>query len=360
VTVTELKEYIYKENKIEYVLEKIGCSHIVYHQNKEYYSASHLNGDNPQGINIKNNEYLQYRSFSRNVTYDDKKDIIDLIQNSKQLDFIETIKYIHNIFDLPLTYDRQKIKKYNEEDDPLYIFKKVKSNRNKVNVLEFKVLEEETLNDFVPYIHIDWFRDGVAPWTIKNFSLAYSYKYKRNIIPLRYWLDGKLLGFNMRTTVENYDLFDIKKYIITPNYPKHLNLFGLWENRETIQKSGYVIVYESEKSVLKRHSLNDGTGIALSGHFISDEQVRILIGLNVEIIISLDKDVNINEIRSMCEKFYGIRPVSYLFDKYDLLGKKDSPADAKNKIFEYLMQYRIKYNDDEHKEYIKSLQKVGV
>ena len=82
-----------------------------------------------------------------------------------------------------------------------------------------------------------------------------------------------------------------------------LNLYGLYENYDSIQKAGYVVVAESEKSVLKRDSFGDGTVVALSGKSISDEQVRILMGLNVEIIIGLDKDVDVNEIRFMCEKF---------------------------------------------------------
>ena len=119
-------------------------------------------------------------------------------------------------------------------------------------------------------------------------------------------------------------------------------------------------MYEAEKSVLKRDSLSDGTGVAVSGHEISDEQVKILIGLNCEIIIALDNDIDIEHIRHCCEKFYGIRKVSYLYDRWDLLGEKDSPADAVNKIFEFMMQYRTVYDNEEHKRYLKSLKKVGV
>jgi DNA primase len=233
----------------------------------------------------------------------------------------------------------------------------VQNHRNKVNVLDFNVLDEDMLNDFVPYIHIDWYREGIMPKTVEKFGLAYSYKYKRNVIPLRYWLDGKLLGFNMRTTVENFDLFDIKKYFITPNYPKHLNLFGLWENRESIQKAGYAVIVESEKSVLKRDSLGDSTLTALSGHSISDEQVRILVGLNVEIIITLDNDIDINEVRMNCEKFYGIRKVSYIQDKWGLIPEKSCAVDCRNQIFEYLMKYRKIYDEKEHKEYLESLKR---
>ena len=362
MTVLELKKYIFHEGKIEFILNEIGCGHIVYHPTKEYYSCSNCNGDNKTAINISNNEYLNCRNYTREKEFDEKSDLLTLVQynkslNNKNFSFFDTVKYLHKLLGLPLTFKKQEEKK--EVVDPLYIFKKVKAKRKRQNVLDFQVLDESELQDFVPYVHIDFFKEGIMPWTVKKFGLAYSYRFKRNIIPLRYWLTGELLGFNMRTSVENYELFDIKKYFITPGYPKQMNLFGLWENKETIQEKGYVIVYEAEKSVLKRDSLNDSTGVAVSGHEISDEQVKILIGLNCEIVIAFDKDIDIDHIRHCCEKFYGIRKVSYIWDKYDLLGEKDSPADAQNKIFEFLMQYRVTYDYDEHNKYLKSLKKAG-
>ena len=362
MTVLELKKYIFHEGKIEFILNEIGCGHIVYHPTKEYYSCSNCNGDNKTAINISNNEYLNCRNYTREKEFDEKSDLLTLVQynkslNNKNFSFFDTVKYLHKLLGLPLTFKKQEEKK--EVVDPLYIFKKVKAKRKRQNVLDFQVLDESELQDFVPYVHIDFFKEGIMPWTVKKFGLAYSYRFKRNVIPLRYWLTGELLGFNMRTSVENYELFDIKKYFITPGYPKQMNLFGLWENKETIQEKGYVIVYEAEKSVLKRDSLNDSTGVAVSGHEISDEQVKILIGLNCEIIIAFDKDIDIDHIRHCCEKFYGIRKVSYIWDKYDLLGEKDSPAEAQNKIFECLIQDRITYDYEEHKKYLNSLKKVG-
>ena len=362
MTVLELKKYIFHEGKIEFILNEIGCGHIVYHPTKEYYSCSNCNGDNKTAINISNNEYLNCRNYTREKEFDENSDLLTLVQynkslNNKNFSFFDTVKYLHKLLGLPLTFKKQEEKK--EIIDPLYIFKKVKAKRKRQNVLDFQILDESELQDFVPYVHIDFFKEGIMPWTVKKFGLAYSYRFKRNVIPLRYWLTGELLGFNMRTSVENYELFDIKKYFITPGYPKQMNLFGLWENKQFIQEKGYVVVYEAEKSVLKRDSLNDSTGVAVSGHEISDEQVKILIGLNCEIIIAFDKDIDIDHIRHCCEKFYGIRKVSYIWDKYDLLGEKDSPADAQNKIFEFLMQYRVTYDYEEHNKYLKSLKKVG-
>ena len=233
----------------------------------------------------------------------------------------------------------------------------LRSNRTVVNVDDIHALDDKLIDDYVPILHIDFLKEGIMPWTRDKFGLCYSYKYKRMVIPHRYWLTGSLLGFNMRTTVQNYDAFGISKYYLTSGYNKQLNLYGLYENYESIQKVGYVVVTESEKSCLKRHSLGDETVVALSGKNMSDEQARILIGLNVEIIIALDKDVDINEIRHICNKFYRIRPISYIHDKWDLLENKDAPVDKGSKIYQFLLKHRIKYDENENKLYKESLER---
>lgn len=355
--IEELKEYIYEKEKIEFILDKIGCHNIKFNEHKNYFSASQPDGDNPQGVNIRNNKYLNYRSFSRNVSYDDGKDLISLVEDINNMSFIEAVKYIHNLLGLKFTYKKPKENK--NKYDPLEVFKKIeeRGRHNVVNVDDIHVLDEEILNDYVPLLYIDWYKEGIMPWTRKNFGLCYSYRYKRVIIPHRYWLTGELIGTNARTTVKNYEEFGIKKYVLTKGFNKHLNLYGLWENYDSIQKAGYVVVAESEKSVLKRDSLNDSTVVALSGKTMSDEQARILIGLNVEIVIGLDVDVNINEVRHMADRFYNIRPVSYMYDKWNLLGEKDSPADARNKDYQLLFENRIKYDENEHNKYLKSLER---
>ena len=357
---SDLKEYIYKNNKIEFILEQIGCHTIKYHQDKEYYSCANMpnkdgDGNNPTAINIRNNKYLNCRNYTRQQYFDEKSDLITLVQYNKGYTFTEAIKYLHNILGLKFSYSKT-VEPKKEMKDPLEIFKRVRYKRNRTNVLDLKVLDEDILYDFAPYIHISWYREGIMPWTVKKFGLGYSHRWKRVVIPMRYWLTGELLGTNARTTVENYDLFDIPKYYITPSYPKSYNLFGLWENRQEIEQLKYVTVFESEKSVLKRDSLNDCSGIALSGCTMSDEQVRIILGLDIrEVVIALDKDVDINEVRHICEKFYRLRKVSYIYDKWDLLGDKDSPADARNQIYEFLFKYRTVYDEREHEEYLKSL-----
>ena len=355
MTINELKEYIYEQNKIQDILEELGCHEIKYNEQKEYWSAAHADGDNPQGVNIRNNQYLNYRSFSRGVDYEDGQDLISLVETTKKLSFIESVKYIHKILKLPFEFKKQE-EKPQKKFDPLSIFKKVlRNSRGIVNVDDIHILDDKLLDDFIPMLHIDWVKQGITERTRKKFGLAYSYKHKRVVIPMRYWATGELLGFNQRTTVENYEEFNIKKYFITPTYPKQLNLYGLYENYDAIQKAGYVVVAESEKSVLKRDSLGDSTVVALSGKSMSDEQVRILIGLNVEIVIALDNDVDINELRFLCEKFKNIRKVSYVRDFMGILDKKDAPMDACNKDYQFLFDNRIVYDKNEQHKYQESL-----
>ena len=358
MTVIDLKKYIFEKQKIEYVLIKLNCHNVKYHEKNDYYSASFPDGDNPQGINVRNNEYLNYRSFSRDVSYDDCKDIISLVEYIKKLSFVKAIKYLHEILGLEYKWNRNLQKQKKEENkDPLYIFKKWKNKQDKkINVEDIYFLKEEVLDEYITLLHIDWVREGITEKTRKKFGLCYSYKHKRVVIPVRYWATGELMATNMRTTVQNWEELGIKKYFLTKGYNKYINIFGLYENYNSIQKAGYVVIAESEKSVFKRDSLFDETVVALQGKTISDEQARILIGLNTEIIISLDKDVNINEVRYICEKFYNIRPVSYIYDKWNLLKNKEAPMDANDKIYKFLFKYRIKYNEFEHKQYLQSLE----
>lgn len=355
MTTSELKEYIFKENKIEIILEQLGCHNIKYHDKQEYYSACQPDGDNPQGVNVRNNQYLNYRSFSRGIDYEDGKDIINLVEKVRNCSFVDAVKYIHKILGLKFKFEKKstQIKKV---EDPAWTLAK-HSEKYKVDVSEIQSIKETVLDDYIPLPYIGWVREGVMPWTVKKFGLAYSYRRKRVIIPMRHWKTGELLGINSRTTVENWEEFGIKKFYITPSYQKNKNLFGLYENYQSINNAGYVVIVEAEKSVLKRDSLNDDTLIALSGHSISNDQVSIIHRIENlrEVIIALDKDVPIEEVRHMCEKFYNSRKVSYIYDKWGLLKEKDSPADAPNKIYNFLMKYRISYGLSEHKQYLKDL-----
>lgn len=356
MTISELKKYIFENKKIEYILNEINCYNIKYHPNKNYYSCSNYNGDNPTAVNVKNNEYLNVINWTRTEKFKEGSDIVTLVQYNKSMSFVEALKFLHKILDLPFEFKKQKSKKKkDEEENPLWVFEKHKGNRRIVNVDDIRALEDKVLNDYAPLLHIDWYKEGIMPWTREKFNIAYSYRRKRIVIPIYHWATKELVGFNMRTVVPNYEEFGIPKYWITPTYQKTNNLYGLAQNYDAIVSKKIATVFEGEKSTLKRFSLMDDTCVSLQGKTMSDEQARILIGLDSEIVLALDKDVDINEVRHMAEKFYRIRPVSYIYDKWNLLDEKDSPTDKGDKIYQFLFKHRIKYDENEHKKYLGSL-----
>ena len=357
--VTEIKEYIYKNGKIPFVLESLGCKKIEYHNNKDYYSACFKDGDNPMGINIRNNVYLNYCSWSRNVSWSEGQDLISLIEYSNQCDFVAALKWLHKILDIP--YSNQSVKSKSNNVDlkskALSVFTNFLSHNNTVNVEEIEVLDNSVLDEYTPIEYIGLLHEGITPYACKKFNIEYSYRRKRIIIPQKLWSTGQIIGLNARTTIEGYEEFGINKYSFTKGYNKSINLYGLWENYNSIKKKGYCCVFESEKSVLKRYSQFDGTAVALSGKFISEEQKRILIGLNVDIILCLDNDVKLEEIYTLCEKFYGIRNVYFVKDTEGKLGKKDSPTDISDDVYQELLANKIKYTQQLHNKYLQLISK---
>ena len=335
----QLKEYISANNKIADILEDLGC-HKIDNKDKEWVYASFPDGDNPKGIGL-NKENLSFYSFSRNI----KGDIYSLISELKGIEFSEVIRYLHKL--LGLKQGRFNKKKDTEIIDPLALFKKIRAKSNPIDVAELESYEEDILNDFYPAITKDWVcNEGILEPIRCRFNLGFSFKHNRIVIPHLHWETGEIVGIIGRTNNELYKELDIPKYFPIVKYEKSNNLYGLYENYFDIQKAGYVVVYESEKSVVRRCARGDNTGVALCCKSLSKVQERILKSLNVEIIIALDNDVSMKEVLEMCDRFYPLKKVSYIKDKANMLGKKDSPADANLEGFNKLFDSRYKYNEE--------------
>lgn len=344
----ELKNYIIENDKTKEILESIGCFKIKTYS-KEYRCGSPKH-NNSTSISVRKKD-LKIKIYGK-----DNKitgDLITLVMDVKDLNFPQSIKEIHTI--LGLKYDGFSIKKNDEPTvDILRVFKKVLKKSKDYSKEELKILNEDISNEYIKIPYIEWVREGILPKTQEIFGIGYSSKSNRIVIPHRYWSGeaNDYVGVIGRTLVKNYDMFDIPKYFPLHAFPKSMNIYGLQENYEGIQKAGKVRVYESEKSPMKRHSKLDYTGVALGGHELSDEQAKILISLNVEIEILLDKDISEEFVWSICEKFYGIRPIFYVYDTLGLLENKESPADKHEKIFQALIKRRIEYNEEYHNRYL--------
>ena len=336
----ELKDYIISNNKLFDVLEGIGCYNIKSYT-KEYRCSTPIN-TKASSTSIKKDS-LKVRIFATETR--EKNDIFTLTMKIKNVNFPGALKEIHRILGLKFinTYKKEDKK---ERVDILDIFKKAanKIKTNYIDNLELEIHDDEICKEFIRLPYIGWIREGIMPFTQEVFNIGYSRDKNRIVIPHRYWCgkENDYVGVIGRTLNENYELLEIPKYFPLKAFPKSMNLYGLQENYEYIQKYRKVIVFESEKSVMKIHSMLLKCGVALGGHELSEEQVKILISLDVEIIFAMDNDMSEQLSIDMCNRVKHLRKTSYIYDKKGVLGAKDSPCDKGIRIFRDLLRSRIR------------------
>ena len=337
-----MKEYLIANNKIEEICVALGCHHFKI-LNKEYRCG--LPGRNNQtSVSIQKTTLKVAIRTSQGEEYGD---IFTLIMKIRNCSFGQANKYTHQLLGLPYKSYTFKAKKQ-QNNNPLAVF--TRARRKTYDVAEeIQLIHQNDLKDYVPFPHISWVREGIMPFACHRFSIGYSFDRQRIVIPERKWdgTDDDYIGVSGRTILSE-DIINnlgIPKYTkLSEHYPKGRNIYGLNENYATIQECGYVVVFEGQKSVLKRYSVKDGTAVSIGCNTLSDEQVKILIGLNVDIIIAYDKGITRNHIREECEKFYPLRNVYYIYDAWDVLQDKESPADTSNKIYQYLLRHRYHYD----------------
>lgn len=321
----ELKEYIKINDKAIDLLELAGCKNP--RRLGDEVRAGRTDSSNDTGIVIREDLSGSIYSSSKVVN----GDIYNILMEILNKNFRDVMSWIHK--SLGLKFD--KVYKMEEKTDILDIFHKAKSVGK--NNREIRYLDEGILDGYTKKPHIEFVKEGLHPDVMMKFDLRYDFYSNRVIFPYRYWKNGKLIGLTGRTLNEDYKILGIPKYKIYKKCPKQLNLYGLWENYEMIQRQGYVIVVEGEKGVIKLKGWNY-PAVALSGWNISDEQVKILIGLDVDIILALDNDIDEESIKEECGKFKNIRSCKCIKDTEGLLGEKDSPYDKGIEVFKILLK----------------------
>ena len=350
--IQQLKLHIHNENKIEQILTDLGCHSIK--DKGDFISCGNPDGDNKSSVIIYKCELLNVNNYTRKISESDEvSDLLTLCtfykkQSNPKHKLKDTIIYLHKLLNLPLDKNYKKKEEIKLEYDPLEIFRKVKRKVKISRNEELEIYDESIFHDIIPLAHISLIRErGILPSTCEEFGVGYSLKHKRITLPERLWCGDKnsWIGIMGRTTNEAYEMLGIDKFLpIGKSYSRSLNLYGLNENYEYIQKAGYVTVVESPFSLLRRASRNDRTCVSLGGKKMSQEQARILISLEVPIVIVLDKDVPLQEIKDTCKHFKNIRPIYYMYDTTGkILKDKESPCDLVDSEYRKMFENRIKY-----------------
>lgn len=212
------------------------------------------------------------------------------------------------------------------------------------NIIMNEPIDEKILDKFLLKPFYPWILEGINIPIQYIFGIRFDAISNRVVIP-KYNENGQLIGLTGRLAYEDSTK---PKYLPLIPYKKSIELYGLFRNKETIQKEKIIVVFEGEKSVMKLNKYWN-VGVAVEGSYISNEQFKKMIKFGVkEVVIAFDKEyTNENEmyeyrykLMGICHKFKPYTTVSIILDKENLLGYKDAPIDKGLDVFMYLFKKR--------------------
>lgn len=325
--IKKIKRFIYDNDKVEFVLEQIGCKNIKKHDN--YYSCGNFNGDNPNAIcQYFDSEYLNCINYTRDISYNNSNyqtSLIDLVCYNKEFNLFEAVKYLCDILNLDY-YAAQ-----NEDDIPeslkiLQMLYDMKSGDYIEDNVKLKPINEYILNYYKPYANKMFFCDGINIESQIEFEFGYDDSTNNITIPIRDEL-GNLVGVKGRvfdnTITEG-------KYIYLEKCARSKILYNLHRALPYIKRLGKVIVVESEKACAQLHSMGVFNCVSTGGKKITKTQKNKLASLGVDILFAFDKDVEKDEVVKIASYFDHVGTYMILDDE-NILEEKESPTDDKEK-----------------------------
>ena len=282
----------------------------------------------------------------------DTFDIYDLIIKNKKnegIDFTlyKAIQFVITFFNLTISTENFSFD--NEEISDWRILNKYEQNSSQEKqekIIEFKFYDNKILK-YLPRPKIPiWLREGISQEAMNNCGIAFDPVSWGIVIP-HYNIDGKLIGIRERTLIKEEEnngkykpaILNYQMY----NHPLGFNLYNLNNSKDNIRKIKKAIIFEGEKSCLLYQSyfgIDNDISVAVCGSNLTNYQVQLLKNLDVdEIVIAFDKQFKeigdnefkgwVKKLKDINKKFSSIISISFAFDKWNLLGYKDSPIDCR-------------------------------
>lgn len=304
--------------------------------------------------------------------------LYDLVSQVKGLSFKESFKYIADFKGVDIHSKRSigLTKKIDCEDLNILSKHLHKNSKDAINRLPY--FNENVLGMFSNYYPDEWYREGINEEIADYFGIRFYFNQLKCIIPHRD-KQGGLVGIRARNFLQS-EIDKGKKYIpitiegLTYRYPTALNLYGLYQNKNNIKKAKKVILFESEKSVLKYGSIygqQNNISLATMSMNFTKQQRDLLLELQVdEVILAWDKQYQIEflkekyknsaEYKEFIRYIRKIKKVVNLLIQYcnisiifcwdNRLDYKDAPIDRGQAIFEELLNERYLIEDIEELE----------
>lgn len=211
------------------------------------------------------------------------------------------------------------------------------------------------LDTFVKHYPPEWLRDGISKEAMDKFGIRYSISQNKIVIP-HYDVNGRLVGIRGRALNE-WEIENVGKYMpvrLEQTWYKHplsMNLYGLYENKENIKRTGICYIFESEKSVMQLESFTGpNCAVAVCGSQFNKYQLNLLIKTcnPAEIVLCFDSEEQgddykyFDKLWGICQKYKNYTNFSFIYDRLGLLQLKDSPSDRGEEVFKKLLEKRTR------------------
>lgn len=218
--------------------------------------------------------------------------------------------------------------------------KKTKNLMREKEQVVHEILSSNELNKYSRKDITEWIDEGILQEVMDLFEVRINDRDNRIVYPV-YDINGNLINIKGRTRYKNYKELRIPKYINyypigTMDYFQGLNI-----TLPFIKDQNEMIIFESVKSVMKAYGWGYKNCASAEKHTITDEQLKLLVRLRVNIVFAFDSDISYSDkdIKKTIDVLKRITNVYVIYDRKGLLGGKDAknaPVDLSREIWEQL------------------------
>lgn len=215
-------------------------------------------------------------------------DAIGLVQNVKHIDFNQAVSYICSVLHLQVGQI--------EENKCIDNWAELRRFLPNAELEPDKLLtyDKSVLSLFDHLYPQEWLDYGISTDILDKFGIGWYARQACISIPVLF--NGQLVGVRGRYTREQ----DVAKGKYRPictldgqvlKLATSQVMYGYDQNKAAIEKSCQVVLFESEKSVLKAPSYNLHNALAVFGSNISKQHIQLLLELGVnDVVLAFDSD----------------------------------------------------------------------
>lgn len=217
-------------------------------------------------------------------------DIFGMVQKVRGCTFPQAVAYVCST----LGIQADEVMQDDDIDPWQHELRRWLSNAEPDEPAELIPYDPAILSAFDRLYPTDWLEYGITRDSMDKFGIGWYARQACISIPVM--MNGQLVGVRGRYTRRQ----DMDKGKYRPlslldgtvlKFPSSSCLYGYDQNKSAIEKSRQVLLFESEKSVLKAPSYGINNALAVFGSNISKRHIEMLLALGVnDVVLCFDSD----------------------------------------------------------------------